>query len=118
MRIVSAGLPLLLVSAACTPTVNTLPPMTAPTTPTRDVLLQIPDGLEIRSVDYDVALYSDVSGGDLTFTSVGGRAFVKVVAVDRRTGEQVLLLYENITKRPTPIQVIRFRSTKSDSTGR
>jgi len=39
-----------------------------------------------------------------------GEAFVQVVAVDRTSGEQVLLLYENVAQRAHPIQIIRFRS--------
>ena len=115
MRVVPILLALTLSSAACSSTVNTLPPVTAPTAPLQEVVLEIPDGLEIRSVDYDATMYSDVSGMSgsygVTSTSVGGRAFVKVVAVDRKTGEQVLLLYENIHQRPKPIQIIRFRSS-------
>jgi len=45
----------------------------------------------------------------------GGRAFVQVVAVDRESGEQVLLLHENITQRPAPLQIIRFRTVGSDT---
>ena len=79
------------------------------------MVLEIPEGMEIRSIDYDATMYSDVSGTSgnfgVTSTSVGGRAFVKVVAVERSTGEQVLLLYENILERSGPIQIIRFRSS-------
>ena len=100
------ALPLL---AACARTVNTLPPVASPAAPTQEYTLEIPPELEIRSVDYDAALYSDVSGGgNFTSTSLGGRAFVKVYAVHRRTGEQYLLLYENLSNRARPVQIIRF----------
>ncbi|MFL5540631.1 MAG: hypothetical protein ACJ8J0_16695 [Longimicrobiaceae bacterium] len=99
--------------AGCVRTVNTLPPVTRPDAPIQEQTLYVPPGLEIRSVDYEASLYSDVSGGGSqlvpTTTSPGGRAFVKVFAVDRKTGEQVLLLYEDITRRPRPIAIIRFR---------
>lgn len=115
-----ALLPALLLLSACGRTLDTLPPRPSPSAPPHEQTLYLPPGLEIRSVDYTVALYSDVSGGGgtggiamPTTTSVGGRGFVKVYAIDRETGEQVLLLYENITQRPHPIQIIRFRSDES-----
>ena len=95
--------------AACIPTVNTLPPVPTSTSPMRETVLELPDSLEIRSVDFDATLYSDVSGPS-TFTTVGGRAFVKVLAVHRRTGETILLLYERIGSRATPSQIIRFQT--------
>ena len=109
-------LPLLIAiaSAACTSTINTLPPVTDPAAPVQEVSLQIPEGLDVRSVHYSATMYPNVSGTSgsygVTSTSVGGRAFVQVVAVDRETGEQVLLLYEDIAQRSEPIQIIRFRT--------
>jgi hypothetical protein len=82
-----------------------------------EITLEIPDGFEVRSVDYDAAMYSDVSGtpGILggTSTTLGGRGFVKVLAVERSSGQQVLLLYENVSQRSQPVQIIRFRSAPS-----
>jgi ketosteroid isomerase-like protein len=104
-----------LLLAGCTHTVNTLPPLAAPGAALQEITLQIPDGLEVVSIDYDAALFSDVSGYSSasiggTSTSLGGRAFMKVHAVDRVTREQVLLLYEDVTKRTEPIQIIRART--------
>ena len=45
----------------------------------------------------------------------GGRAFLQVHAIHRDTGEQYVLLYEDIANRKQPVQVIRFRPT-SDAT--
>jgi hypothetical protein len=95
-----------LLLAGCTHTVNTLPPLAAPGAALQEITLQIPNGLEVVSIDYDAALFSDVSGYSSasiggTSTSLGGRAFVKVHAVDRVTREQVLLLYEDVTKPPS-----------------
>jgi hypothetical protein len=71
--------------------------------------LEIPPDLEIKSVDFPASTFTDVSGGpDGTSSSVGGRAFVKVYAVHRTTGEQLLLLYEDISNRRRPVQIIRF----------
>jgi hypothetical protein len=117
MRRVRPGLcsilPALLLVGACSRTVNTLPPVVSPTTPVLEHTLQLPPGLEIRSVDYQATMFSDVSGGVGTIpntTTTGGRAFIKVYAVDTGTGDQVLLLYENVARRTEPIQIIRFRS--------
>lgn len=104
----------------CSSTVNTLPPRTSPADPVREYTLHLPPGLEVRAVDYVASLYSDVSGGALnvpTTTSVGGRAFVKVYAVHRETGEQYLLLYENIAQRSRPIQIIRFQTDPGTGVG-
>lgn len=110
-------LPLLLALPACARVVDTLPPRTTPNAAVVESTLYVPAGLEIRNVDYVASLYSNVGGGGVSagigmpnVTSVGGRAFIKVFAVDRRTGEQVLLLYENVSERPRPIQIIRFRA--------
>ena len=105
--------PTLALLAACSSTVSTLPPVASPTAPVGEVVLEIPDGLEVRSASYTATMYSEVSGTSgsygVTATSVGGRAFVQVLAVDRATQEQVLLVYEHIATRTRPIQVIRFR---------
>jgi hypothetical protein len=98
--------------------VNTVP---APVTPTAAVQyydLEIPPDLEIKSVDFSATTFSEVAGSSgNTYSSVGGRAFVKVYAVHRTTGEQFLLLYEDIQRRKQPVQVIRFvPRTRSDST--
>lgn len=65
---------------------------------------------------FDAALFTDVSGGaDAVGSQVGGRGFLKVYAVDRKTGEQYLLIYENIRERKRPVQVIRFRAVPDDT---
>jgi hypothetical protein len=100
---------LLIGGAACHP-VNTIPPPPSPSDPITHYDLEIPDALEVKSVSFDATAFSDVSGGgNWTSTQVGGRAFLKVYAVHRQTGEQYLLIYEDIAHRKTPVQVIRFR---------
>jgi hypothetical protein len=113
-------LPALFTSIACTP-VNTVPEPVSPSAAIQHYDLEIPVDLEIKSVDFSATTFSDVSGsGGSTSSAVGGRAFVKVYAVHRSTGEQNLLLYEDIARRKQPVQVIRFvRSpdrVRSDST--
>jgi hypothetical protein len=101
-------------STACGSTINTLPPVADPAARPQEVTLQIPEGFDIQSVSYSATMYPNVSGTSGTYgvttTTAGGRAFVQVLAVDRNSGEQVLLLYENVAQRAHPIQIIRFRS--------
>ena len=103
--------PALLLGVACRPPVNTLPPLVAPTDAIQYYDLDVPPDLEIKGVDFSATTFSDVSGppDGATTSSVGGRAFVKVYAVHRTTGEQYLLLYEDIARRRRPVQIIRFR---------
>lgn len=96
--------------AACSrSTVNTLPVPVSPTAPVQYYDLEIPADLEVRGGDFSATTFSDVSGTEFITSSVGGRAFVKVFAVHRTTGEQFLLLYEDIVRRKQPVYVIRFR---------
>ena len=98
---------------ACSKTINTLPPTVTPADPVQHYSLQIPDSLEIKTVDFDAALYPNVSGtGELGVdTKLGGRAFVKVYALHRRTGEAYLVVFEDIARRRDPVLVIRFESS-------
>lgn len=100
---------------ACAP-VNTVPAPVTPAAPVQHYDLDLPSSLEIKSVAFDAALFTDVSGGpDAVGSQVGGRGFLKVYAVDRKTGEQYLLIYENIRERKRPVQVIRFRAVPDDT---
>ena len=93
---------------ACAP-VNTVPGPVSPTAAIQYYDLEIPPDLEIRAVDFAATTFSAVSGSaGSTSSQVGGRAFVKVYAVRRTTGEQFLLVYEDIEHRKRPVQVIRF----------
>jgi hypothetical protein len=113
-------LPALVSAVACSP-VNTVPEPVSPTSAIQYYDLEVPADLEIRSVDFSATTFSDVSGwGAATVSTVGGRAFVKVHAVHPTTGEQFLLLYEDVARRKRPVQVIRFLggsdSARPDST--
>jgi len=100
--------PALASGIACS-TLNTVPAPVSPTAAIQYYDLEVPSDLEIRSVDFSATTFSEVSGTQgATSSSVGGRAFVKVYAVHRTTGEQFLLLYEDIAHRRLPVQVIRF----------
>ena len=98
----------LIAGVACSP-VNTVPAPASPSAAIRYYDLEVPSGLEIKAVDFSATTFSAVSGsGGTTTSEVGGRAFVKVYAVRRTTGEQFLLLYEDIEHRKQPVEVIRF----------
>ena len=97
---------------ACFP-VNTVPEPVQPSDPVEEFNLEIPDNLEVRHVDFSATMFAQGSGGQHV-GSVGGRAFLKVYAVDRGSGESVLLIYENVAERRQPVQVFRFRSTRSE----
>ena len=104
--------PVLVSGVACQSTVevNTIPPVADPTTAVRYYDLQLPRDLEVKAVDFTATTYADVSGANgYTSSSVAGRAFVKVYAVHRTTGQQFLLLYEDIANRRQPASIIRFR---------
>ena len=101
--------------AACGPT-NTVPPPVAPGDPIQHYDLNIPESLQVQSVEFAATTFSEVAGyGGSTASEVGGRAFIQVHAIHRQTGEQYLLLYEDIANRKQPVQVIRFLPT-SDAT--
>ncbi len=107
------------VLTACNRTINTLPARLTPADPVQTFALRIPDSLEIRAVDFDAALYPNVSGSNSTWvdTKLGGRAFVKVHAVHRKTGEQYLIVFEDIARRREPVLVIRFDGSATRSGG-
>ena len=101
--------------AACSP-VNTVPAPVAPSDPIQYYDLDLPESLQVQSIEFTATTFSDVSGyGGATSSETGGRAFLQVYAIHRDTGEQYLLLYEDIANRKLPFQVIRFRPT-SDAT--
>lgn len=106
---------LMITVTGCGSVLNTLPPPASPNDPTANVTLYIPEGLDVVSVDFGATLFSDVSGSTSSMSStMGGRAFVEVYAVNRRTGDQFLLIYENIDERRRPIQIIKFEHATSN----
>lgn len=99
-------------ASACSP-VNTVPAPVGPADPVQYYDLDLPSDLEVKSVAFDAALFSAGSGAaDVTGTLVGGRGFLTVHAVHRKTGEQYLLIYEDIRGRKRPVQIIRFRAVE------
>ena len=99
---------ILVAGAACMP-INTLPNPVTPDAPVQRVDLEIPADLEVRGADFSATAFSKASGNEVMTSNVVGRAFMTVFAVHRTTGEQFLLLYEDIVRRKEPVYVIRFR---------
>jgi len=95
---------------ACVKPVNTVPAPVSPTAQVQYYDLELPADLEIKAVDFSATTFANVSGAadGPVGTTVNGRAFVKVYAVHRSTGDQFLVLYEDITRRKRPVQIIRF----------
>ena len=101
-------------AAACHSPVNTVPSPVAPDDPIAQYEIEIPDALEVKSVSFDATTFGDVAGNEFgVATQVGGRAFLKVYAVHLKTGDQYFLIYEDISHRKTPVQIIRFRPVPS-----
>jgi len=95
---------------ACVKPVNTVSAPVAPTAQVQYYDLELPADLEIKAVDFSATTYANVSGPPegAVGSTVSGRAFVKVYAVHRTTGEQFLVLYEDVGRRRRPVQIIRF----------
>jgi hypothetical protein len=104
--------PILAAASACTPPVNTVPEPVSPIAAIQYYDLDIPSDLEIKAVDFAATSFTDVTGvNGMTGSTVTGRAFVKVYAVQRGTGEQFLLLYEDVARRKRPVEVLHFRTS-------
>jgi len=119
LKVGALGTLAVVILGACNKTINTLPPTVTPADPVQHYSLRMPDSLEIKAVDFDAALYPNVSGtGDLGVgTKLGGRAFVKVYAVHRKTGEPYLVVFEDIARRRDPVLVIRFEGSSGRASG-
>jgi hypothetical protein len=95
-----------------------VPPPVSASTLTQYYDLEVPADLEIKNADYSATVVTDVSGmNGNTGTTAGWRSFVKVFAVRRSTGENVLLVYEDIAHHKQPVQIIRLRSDASAPPG-
>ena len=69
--------------------------------------LTVPDGYDIRSVDYDAAIVG-VASGENTSTVIRGRGVATVYATERATGQEVILIYDDIQDRPFPTAILRL----------
>lgn len=112
-----AMLPLI---AACTTNVTTRPYAVSATAAIERNDLEIPRDLEVRSATYSITSLADVGGIDgSTSSSVQMRPLLTVYAVRRTTGEQLLLVYEDLAQRKQPSRIIRIiPASDSGRTGR
>ena len=77
--------------------------------------LEIPRDLDVRSASYSVTGLADVSGmNGSTSSSVQVRPILTVYAVRRGTGEQLLLIYDDLAQRKEPSRIVRLVAS-SDS---
>lgn len=86
-----------------------------PDAPAAEFTLRVPDGYEIRSIGFGAAYATDVSGGgsagEVVIPVSGSstqKAYVHVYAVERATGQDVLLVYADIRRRPDPVAIVRI----------
>jgi hypothetical protein len=114
-RVVLVGL---LLGAGCTSTVTTQPYPVSATAAIEQNDLLLPPGLEVRSASYSVTGLADVSGiNGSTSSVVQVRPLVTVFAVRRNSGEQFVLIYDDLTQRKQPSQIIRLVAS-ADTSGR
>jgi hypothetical protein len=78
----------------------------------------LPPDVEVRSANYSVTALPYVTGvkGN-TSSAVQVRPLLTVYAVRRRTGEQLVLIYEDLAQRKQPSQIIQLVAS-SDSSAR
>jgi hypothetical protein len=101
---------MMLVSAACANLpVTTRPYPVSATAVIERNDLEIPRDLEVRSASYSVTGLPDVSGiNGSTSSSVQVRPLLTIYAVHRTTGEQLLLIYDDLAQRKQPSRIIRM----------
>ena len=99
----------LLALAGCAPAGygSTLLPTAQAGAPAPEYRVVVPDGYDVRSVDYDASLVG-IASGEATSTVVRGRGVISVYATERATGAEVVLVYDDVQNRPTPSAVIRL----------
>ena len=98
--------------AGCGPGYRTTLLQTAePGAPPPEYRVEIPEGYDVLAVDYDAALVG-IASGENTSTSVEGKGVVTVHAVERATGDEVVLIYDDVPARRTPTAVIRLERAR------
>jgi hypothetical protein len=71
--------------------------------------LVLPPGVEVRSASYSITGLSSVSGlNGNTNSAIETRPLLTVYAVQRKTGEQLVLIYDDLKQRKEPSQIIRL----------
>jgi len=93
-------------SVACAPSISTAPYPISATAAVEHNDLEVSRDLEVRSASYSVTGLTDVDMK--TGTNVQLRPLLTVYAVRRSTGEQLVLIYEDLTQRKQPSKIIRL----------
>ncbi|WP_420455463.1 hypothetical protein [Rubrivirga sp.] len=109
MPVRSALAVLALVLAGCGGYGSTLLPTAEPDEVPYEYRVEVPDGYDVRSVDYDASLVG-LSNGESS-TVVRGRGVVTVYAVERATGQEVVLIYDDVLARSSPTAIVRIERT-------
>lgn len=86
-----------------------------PDAPAAEYTIRIPDGYDVRSAGFGAAYATSVSGGvDVNGISqpVSGSSYqqpyVHVYAVERATGQEVLLVFGDMRRRADPVAIVRL----------
>lgn len=90
---------------------STLLPTAEAGGPVPEYRVEVPEGYDVRSVDYDASLVG-IASGENTSTEVRGRGVLAVYAVERATGAEVVLVYDDIQARSRPTAVIRLDAAR------
>ena len=99
----------LLALAACNIPVMTRPYPVSASAPVERSDLEIPPDLEVRSASYSMTGLPNVSGTNgSTYSDVQVRPLLTVYAVRRATGEQLLLIYDDLSQRKQPSRIVRL----------
>lgn len=94
--------------AACYQPPNTSPYPVSPTTAIERNDLVVPADLEVRSATYSVTTIPVVDGNNGTTSSMTRiRPLITLFATRKGTGEQLILIYEDLAQRKEPSQIIR-----------
>jgi len=102
--------PIIAAASACIRPPFPVPEPVSPVTSVQYYDLDIPSDLEIKTVDFGATPFTYVNGfNGNTSSTTSVETFVKVYAVQRQTGEQFMLVYEDIARHKRPTQVIHFR---------
>lgn len=90
---------------------STIPRAAKPTDPIRHTQLEVPIWLDVISVDFAAAMQASDQG------TSRGRGFFTVFGRHKESGTHYLLLYEGISRRTAPIEIVEVLRAAADSTG-
>ena len=80
-----------------------------------EAAIEIPDGYDVRTAGFGASYNTHVSGGSGSSTQ---QPYVYVHAVERATGQNVLLVYGDIRRRAEPVLIVRMQPERAATAGR